>query len=61
VCPNTDPSGIIGFSISILYIDDYTYNTTTKIDGLISAFLVRLFEWIDEFKLSPTPTPEDDE
>jgi hypothetical protein len=42
MCPDTDPSGAIGFSISISYIDDCTYNTTTNIDGLISAFLVRL-------------------
>jgi hypothetical protein len=41
VCPDANPSGVVGFSISISYIDDCTYNTTTNIGGLISAFLVR--------------------
>jgi hypothetical protein len=42
VCPDTDPSGIVGLYISISKIDGCTYNTTTNIDGLISAFLVWL-------------------
>jgi hypothetical protein len=42
VCPNTNRSGAICFSISISYIDQFNYSTTANIDGVISAFLVRL-------------------
>jgi hypothetical protein len=42
VCPDTDPSGYVGFSISISSIDDCNYSTSTNIDDLISAFLVQL-------------------
>jgi hypothetical protein len=46
MCLDIDPSGVVGFSISILYIDDCTYISTTNMDILISAFLVWLL-WMD--------------
>jgi hypothetical protein len=42
VCPDTAVNGDVSFYISISQIDDCNYNTTTNIDGLILAFLVRL-------------------
>jgi hypothetical protein len=30
-------------------------------DGLISTFFVDFFEWIDDMRLSPTSTLEDDD
>jgi hypothetical protein len=61
VCPQHDPNGFVGFYILISYCEFSNYNTGTNIDSLISAFLVRFYEWINEVKRSPTLTPENDE
>jgi hypothetical protein len=44
-CPDTDPSGYVGFYLLILYFDGSNWNTATNIDGLISAFEVKRSLW----------------